>query len=197
MKPLISCFYFHWYYGSLKYIFIEYDFFFKVIINEKSIILTKQQLTLNSKLFQIYIILLLLTENNNDIMYITTLKSNKKIYGIKTIWYYKDYANVYELDNKPLFTKINLNNNQLNAEEPKKHNSLNEINKFMIFSDNIYNSNNLNKIPEIIYNYYQQKSKKLFDYFEKYIAHEKKIEMLSVILHNYGIDVYNAVNKFL
>ena len=130
-------------------------------------------------------------------MSITTLKSNIKIYGIKTIWYYKDYANVYELGNKPLFTKINLNNNPLNAEEPKKHNNLNEINKFMIFSDNIYNSNNLNKIPEIIYNYYQQKSKKLFDYFEKYIAHEKKIEMLSVILHNYGIDIYNAVNKFL
>ena len=156
MKPLISCFYFHWYYGSLKYIFIEYNFFFKVIINDKSIILTKQQLTLNSKLFQIYIISLLLTENTNDIMYITTLKSNNKIYGIKTIWYYKDYANVYEL-----------NNNPFNAEEPKKHNNLNEINKFMIFSDNIYNSNNLHKIPEIIYNYYQHKSKKLFDYFEK------------------------------
>jgi hypothetical protein len=198
MTPTISCFYFHWYDASLKYIFIEYDNYFKVIINHKSIILTKQQLTLNFKLFQIYLISLLLTENTEDIMSITTYYSKKQIYGINTIWYHKHW-NVYELGNEPLFTKIDKyqHRNPLNTQEPIRHSSFKKINKFMNFADNIYNSNDFNKIPEIIYLYYQDKSKELFDYFNRYIAHEKKIEILSNILHNYGADVYNSIRTFI
>jgi hypothetical protein len=182
----------------LKYIFIEYDNYFKVIINHKSIILTKQQLTLNFKLFQIYLISLLLTENTEDIMSITTYYSKKQIYGINTIWYHKNW-NVYELGNEPLFTKIDKyqHRNPLNTQEPIRHSSFKKINKFMNFADNIYNSNDFNKIPEIIYLYYQDKSKELFDYFNRYIAHEKKIEILSNILHNYGPDVYNSIRTFI
>jgi len=199
MTPKISCFYFELYNSSLKYIFIEYENYFKVIINDKSIILTKQQLTINTKLLQIYLISLLLTENPEDIMSISIYYSKKQIYGINTIWCHKHWNNVYELGNELLFTKIDKyqHRNPLNTQEPKRHSSFKKINKFMNFANNIYKCNNFNKIPEIIYLYYQDKSKELFDYFDRYIKHEKKIEILSNILHNFGPDVYYSIKTFI
>ena len=46
-------------------------------------------------------------------------------------------------------------------------------------------------------NYLKAETNELFDYFQRYIKHEKKIEMLFVIIHNYGKDVCMYVNNFI
>jgi hypothetical protein len=54
------------------------------------------------------------------------------------------------------------------------------------------------KDPIDIFNeFFEQETAGMFDYFKRYIEHERKVEMLSVILHNYGNDVYSGVRKFL
>jgi hypothetical protein len=61
----ISCFYNHFNSKPLKYIFIKYDKYVKVILNYHSVILTIEQLVSNSRLFQMYILSLLCTSTNS------------------------------------------------------------------------------------------------------------------------------------
>jgi hypothetical protein len=173
--------------------FIEFDNFFKVIINNKKIVLTKQELTLNSRLFQIYLISLLLTE---DIIIIDKIMFDKSyIYGIRSRWYIYNNINFQKV--KFTIMRIFLNRNPLNASSPKRSSSPKKIRKFIKLIDKFYKNNKIIDLSFIILIFYIDEAHPLIDYFERYIAHEKKIQMLSVILHNYGRDVYGAVNKFL
>jgi hypothetical protein len=198
MTPTISCFNYHWFDNSFKFIFIEFDNFFKVIVNNKMIVLTKQELTSNSRLFQVYLISLLLTEDTKNIVSFTLDKSY--IYGIRSRWYVKtlDRFNMVlkDTENFTMISKLS-NRNPLNASSPKRSSGAKKIRKVMKLINKFYADYNITDLSFIVTIFYRNETQLLVDYFERYIAHEKKIEMLSVILHNYGRDVYSAVNKFL
>jgi hypothetical protein len=63
--------------------------------------------------------------------------------------------------------------------------------------DKFYKDYNIIDLSFIVSIFYRNELQPSIDYFERYIAHEKKIEMLSVIHHNYGRYVSSAVNRFL
>jgi vacuolar-type H+-ATPase catalytic subunit A/Vma1 len=91
----------------------------------------------------------------------------------------------------------NPHKNPLNANEPKRSTSLKKINKFLKKFDKYNDDNYIVDVERIFNEYYSMETSSIFSYIKRYIEHEKKIEMLSVILHNYGKDVYSAVSKHL
>jgi hypothetical protein len=198
MASSISCFNFHYFDNSFKFIFIEFDNYIKVIVNNKMIVLTKQELTLNTRLFQIYLISLLLTEDTKNISSFTLDKLY--IYGVRSRWYVKtlDCFNMV-LKDKDRFSMISKlsNRNPLNASSPKRSSGPKKIRKVMKLVDKFYKDYNIIDLSFIVSIFYRNELQPSIDYFERYIAYEKKIEMLSVIHHNYGRDVYSAVNRFL
>jgi hypothetical protein len=198
MTPSISCFNFHWFDNSFKFIFIEFDNYIKVIVNNKMIVLTKQELTLNTRLFQIYLISLLLTEDTKNISSFTLDKSY--IYGVRSRWYVKtlDCFNMVLIDRDrfSMISKLS-NRNPLNTSSPKRSSGPKKIRKVMKLVDKFYKDYNIIDLSFIVSIFFKNETELLFYYFERYIAYEKKIEMLSVIHHNYGRDVYSAVNRFL
>jgi len=197
MTLSISCFNFQKFLNSYKFMFIEFDDFFKVIINKKMVVLTKQELTSNSRLFQIYLISLLLTE---DIITVKKIMlNNSYIYGIKSRWFSDDITIEMNLEERVKFTIMTklANRNPLNASSPKRSSGQKKIRKFMKLIDKFYRSNNITDLSFIVPIFYRNELQPSIDYFERYIAHEKKIQMLSSIFHKYGRDVYSSVNKFL
>ena len=197
MKPEISYLYYQWCADAYTFIFIEYEFFFKVIINYKSIILTKQQLLLNKNLFQIYIISLLLTENTNKIILFNNFGFKKPIYGIYIIYWIIKWNNddfhliFYKKYNMNIPLMKNKYKNPLNTLEPKRHNSIKKINKFFRFLNKICISKKLYNLSVIIPEYFKKETEKLC----RFIEYEKNIEIFSSILHNYGYDIYKSIIK--
>ena len=183
MTLSMSCFNFQKFLNSYKFMFIEFDDFFKVIINKKMVVLTKQELTSNSRLFQIYLISLLLTE---DIITVKKIMlNNSYIYGINSRWYSDNINIEMDLEERVKFTimtKIS-KKNPLNASSPKRSSGPKKIRKFMKLIHNLYRSNNITDLSFIVTIFYRNQLQSSIDYFERYIAHEKKIEMLSSIFH--------------
>ncbi len=198
MASSISCFNFHYFDNSFKFIFIEFDNYIKVIVNNKMIVLTKQELTLNTRLFQIYLISLLLTEDTKNISSFTLDKSY--IYGVRSRWYVKtlDCFNMVLIDRDrfSMISKLS-NRNPLNASSPKRSSGPKKIRKVMKLVDKFYKDYNIIDLSFILSIFYRNELQPSIDYLERYIAHEKKIEMLSSIFHKYGRDVYASVNRFL
>jgi hypothetical protein len=188
----ISCFYVHYNRDPINIIFVKYQNFFKIFLNDKSIILTYQQLVYYRELFQIYLLSLLLTEDTSKIS--VDVENYKNVYGVSTIKYWK-HLHLTSLYNVILLEK-SPHKNPLNASEPKRSTSLKKINKFMKKFDRYYYEYIMD-VDKIFLEYYEMESSQMFNYFQRYIQHEKKIEMLSVVLHNYGKDVYNSVMKHL
>lgn len=217
----ISCFYNHFNIKPLKYIFIKFDKYIKVILNCNSVIFTIEQLVSNSRLFQMYILSLLCTStnsitevhyktdetlkfewNNNYRYYINTFDiiedaPNTLIYGIYTqkCWKSRSIANYYEFV-KLYDTNLKKHRNPLKAHEPKRSSSCKKIRKFMkLFDRSIedYISDPL----YLFYLFYKVERDYLTDYFTKYINQEYKITLLSSILHIYGRDIYNSIKRFL
>ena len=50
---------------------------------------------------------------------------------------------------------------------------------------------------DCIIDYYELESIEFAEYFRKYINYNKKIYLLSTILHNYGYDIYSNIRSFL
>ena len=199
MIPLISCFYFRRHINSFKFIFIDYDFFIKVIINCKSVIITKKELTLNPRLFQLYLVSLLLTEdmynikqlvNNDDL-------SKKPLYYINTNWYMCFNKKNMELTKNTICTILPKNKNPLNDNYPKRSSSYKKIKKLIKLIDSFYIYYKINDISFIISEYINNETKELVEYFNRYDQYKNKIEILSAILHNYGSDIYTSINKFI
>ncbi len=194
MTVSISCFNFQKFLNSYKFMFIEFDDFFKVIINNKMVVLTKQDLTLNPRLFQIYLISLLLTEDTKTIK-----KCMLNIYGTNSRWFSDDLTiemNLEERVKLTIMTKLS-NRNPLNASSPKRSSGPKKIRKFMKLLDKFYKSNKITNLSFILSIFYRNELQPSIDYLERFFAHEKKIEILSSIFHKYGRDVYASVNRFL
>jgi len=189
----ISCFYVHYNRDPINIIFVKYQNFIKIYLNDKSVILTIQQLVSIQNLFQIYLISLLLTEDTSTIS--IDIENYRNIYGVSAIRYWKNISlmNNYEV----IMLEKSPYKNPLNSNEPKRSTSLKKINKFLKKFNKYYDEKYIMNVDKIFNEYYRMETTQMFNYFQRYIEHEKKIEMLSVILHNYGRDVYSAVQKHM
>ena len=188
----ISCFYVHFNRDPINIIFVKYENFIKIFLNDKSVILTIQQLIYIKNLFKIYLLSLLLTEDTSKISF--DVEHYRNIYGVSALKYWKNLrlTTQYEI----VFLEKSRHKNPLNANEPKRSTSLKKIHKFMRMFNNYYD-NHIRDVETIFNEYYEMMSLPIFNYFQRYMEHEKRIEMLSVILHNYGRDVYSAVQKHM
>lgn len=81
----ISCFYNHFNTEPISIIFIKFERFIQVILNNKAIIISNMQLVSNNRLFQLFKLSLLCTE---DTSYILSYYINDNlVHGISTQWY--------------------------------------------------------------------------------------------------------------
>jgi len=101
-----------------KLIFIRYEKFFKIILNDRSIIVAVDEIAYNAHLYGYYILSIILTEKStNDIK-----EKNYKIpviYDMNMRYFANDYNYVI------------MHKNPLNSKEPKRNTSYKKINKFM------------------------------------------------------------------
>ena len=111
--------------------------------------------------------------------------NNSYIYGINSRWYSDNINIEMDLEERVKFTimtKIS-KKNPLNASSPKRSSGPKKIRKIMKLIHNFYRSNNITDLSFIVTIFYRNQLQSSIDYFERYIAHEKKIEMLSSIFH--------------
>ena len=146
--PSISCFYIHYNREPINIIFVKYENFIKIFLNEKSVILTIQQLLSIRELFQIYLISLLLTEDTSKISF--DIEHYRNVYGVSTIRYWKN-LHLTSTYNVVLLEK-NPHKNPLNANEPKRSTSLKKINKFLKKFDKYIDDNYIVDVERFLMN---------------------------------------------
>jgi hypothetical protein len=190
--PSISCFYHRLFYQDPnKIIFVKFENFVKIIFKNKCIILTNSDLTSNQRLFELFLLSLLVTKDTSKIN--SMVANDKIIYGVETMKYERSrFADDYKI------IKIsNVRRNPLNAAEPKRASGDKKFRKFIKLFNEVYKTEIIKEPLMMIEEFYRVKHYTLFDYFRNYIDCENRITNLSMILHNYGHDVYTAVRRFL
>lgn len=195
----ISCFYNHYNQDPVKYTFIQYEKYVKVILNLRSVILTNEQLVSNPYLFQIFKLSLLCTENSSIISQ-KLIDDVKYVYGVKTQMYWKNlhFTTYYEIID---IEKSNWKSpkNPLNTQEPNRNSGEKKIRKFMklvnSYNRKIKDPNDL--IREFYETYGLDELHEYFGIYIEYNKHNPKIIGLSSIMHNYGRDVYNCVKAYI
>lgn len=187
----VSCFYIYYTLRPINFTFITYDNYIRVILNDKSIILANEQLASNKILFQFYILSLLCTKDTSKVDKDYNKRYKSIVYSISTRKYWKCmyYTNDYE--NIRILPK-----NPFNGQEPKRHSSSKKYRKFMKQLNTFVTVLRLNPINCIV-DYYEMESIEFAEYFRKYINYNKKIYLLSMILHNYGHDVYTTIKNHM
>jgi hypothetical protein len=175
--------------------FIEFEKFVKVVLNAKSVILKKEDLASNPRLLQVFMLSLVLTEDTSTVYSFINKEMNKVAYGQSTIWYWKNLrmSDNYHIS---MFEK-SISRNPLNASEPKRASSSKKVRKFFKSFNSVFDREMVKEPIAIFNEFFEQETGAMFDYFKRYIEHERKVEMLSVVLHNYGHDVYSKVRMFL
>jgi len=194
--PSISCFSYRLW-GRVPYnlIFIQFEKYIKVSINSRTVIFMNEELASHKGLFQLFVLSLLLTEDTSTVSSVMDKKRVKLNYGVATLrhWDKSRIADYYGF--VPLEKSIA--KNPLNAMEPKRASSDKKMRKFFKLF-NLFWENEMIKDPLIIYEeFFARESFEAFDYFNRYIQHECRINTLSSILHNYGRDVYGSVKRFM
>ena len=197
----ISCFYINYNNSPVKFIFIQFEQFVKIMLNNRIIILTYKQLIYNIKLFQLFKLSLLCTEDTSRI-YINSYAE----LGVSTKQYlrhleFTDEFKFVEFSNfKCQYKFVSLdklsNRDPHSAQEPKRSTSSKKIRKFEKLFDS-YIFKRIKQPNDLLNEYFDLELLELNNYFTKYINNEAKNQLLSSILHNYGHDVYSSVRKFL
>ena len=209
----ISCYFYKNYnYESINCIFITYINYVKIILNEKSIILSKIQLKSNLKLFQMYMLSLFYTKDTSSVEMVgEKLKINKNrcIYNIytKVIWkhiglnsYYEPVTieEYYHNLNDPTYkiAEPKYTRNPLNTQEPKRVSSDKKIKKFIKHLNNItylkYYTNNIEMMVKADY-YYELNE--ISDYIQSYIDYNIQIYILAMFYNTHGVDICNSIIK--
>ena len=193
----ISCFYVHYNRNEVNFTFVRFEKFIKVILNDRSVILTNEQFVSNNKLFQIYILSLLCTEDSSTIQIEQiNIKRGRTVdsYGVltKINWKLMYFTNDYRfIPLKKLFI-----NNPLNMEEPKRATSMKKVRKFLkLLNGNI--ADLMDEPDKIINDFYRHESEEVIDYLESYISYNVQTIALHSIIQKYGSDVLTSVSKFL
>jgi hypothetical protein len=195
--PTISCYYYNKR-GPYSFTFIQFENFVKVVLNRRIIILTNEQLATNSKLFEIFVMSLLFTEDTSvaSTMYDDDMigESDFNWYGVSTHVYEK---NISQMNYRFISLYKSRFRNPLIAKEPTRATGQKKVRKFMKLFHEIYNNQMTKKPPAIINDFFQQQMADTIDYLKRYIEHERKITMLSVVLNKCGSDVCANVMRFL
>lgn len=184
----ISCFYNHYNRTPYNFTFIQFDKYVKVIINYRAIILTYDMLISNKKLFEFFILSLLCTKDTETISII----DNK--YGVITQHYWKHlrFTDYYEYE---ILSK-SYHRSPLNAKEPTRISSSKKIKKFnKLF--NTYMSDRIDNPVKLIEEYISLEIGEYIDYFNRFNSYNSKITALSMVLHNYGTDIYSCIADYL
>lgn len=189
----ISCLYIHYNRTPINFVFVKYENFIKIMLNDKSVVMTIKDMISYRELFQIYIMSLILTEDTSTIE--KSRFEGKNIYGVSTIKYWKNLYLSYYYDFIPL--EKSSHRNPLNTIEPKRSTSSRKINKFMRTFYRNYNKGLIAEFDKLFQEYYSFESSYLFEYFNIYIEYEKKIQILSAIKHNYGNDIYSVISNYM
>lgn len=183
----ISCFYIHYNRNPVELFFIQYKNYIKVILNNRTVVLSNELFMNIYNLYEYYLLSLICTENSN-ILY----KNNH--YGISTKKYWKQlYFTKYYSD---IFSECHLSKNPLNSSEPKKQTSNKKIKRFINQFDLLLNNDPVNIIYELI----DSECKDVYDNINKLkiiIEIDKRISILSCIKHKFGNDIYDNIRKFL
>lgn len=187
----ISCFYNHYNKMSVNFIFIQFEQFVKVILNDRIVTLTNKQLVSNNKLYKMFKLSLLCTKDTSQI---NVDPSNYFGMGILTQRYWKHIEFTTDYDFVEL-SKAKYRNPLL-AQEPKRPSSSKKIRKFEKLFDT-YMTERIKDPDELLKEYFSIHLIDLNEYFIRYIDHNAKIELLSSIMHTYGRDVYSSVRRFL
>lgn len=184
----VSCLYIHYNRVPKIITFIKYDeFFYKVIINNKSIIISNNTLLNIPHLFEYYLLSVLSTENTNQVIKI----DNK--YHISVKWYWKRLYFLGYYKNVEL--SKNNHRNPLNSKKPTRESSNKKINKFFKYYhrellctiDNIERTLNLYLSPEL---YLIQSEIVMLN--EK-IKIDKYVDILTSVKKYYGKDIYDSI----
>lgn len=138
-----------------NFIFITYNKFIKIIYNKKSIVLNFDNFIKNTKLFQIYFLSLICTENTNhtetNIYLVGCIQYTEYVYGTMI----KPYNDVYKkFEDDYIFNPMTKNylKNPLKSKEPKRETSIKKQNKLL---KNIYYDLNGFEPNLIIHNIFQ------------------------------------------
>lgn len=187
----ISCFYIYYTSKPINFTFITFENYVRIILNDKSIILEKKELAVNKILFQFYILSLLCTKDTTKINKNYDKRYKSIVYSISTRKYWKNlyYTNEYDYINI-------LSKDPFKCQEPKRQCGMKKYRKFMKHLNLYITILRLNPIDCII-EYYEMESLEFAEYFRRYINYNKKIYLLSIILHNYGRDIYTCIQKYI
>jgi len=193
--PSISCFYYRlWTRKPFTFIFVKFEKFVKVMLDHKAVILTNEELASNPELFQMFVLSLLLTENTSKVDSVIN-DDNKISYGVSSYQYWNSSRPKFELCFNEL--EKSRTKNPLNAREPTRASSDKKVRKFFKSFREFY-ENEMIKDPSIIVEeYLDRHASDVINYFNRYIEHECKVQMLSSIFHNFGRDIYASVNRFI
>jgi hypothetical protein len=208
----ISCYYNHYNYESINCIFITYINYVKIILNEKSIILSKIQLKSNLKLFQMYILSLFYTLDTTMVERIgekQKINKNRCIYNIytKKIWkhlHLNEYYDIVSIERYYIRHNDHLNKNAapkytrnpLKTQEPNRQSSNKKIKKFLKYLNYItylkYDTQNFEKM---LNECYLNSFKDVSHYFQNYIDYNTHIIILAMFYNTYGVDICNSIIK--
>jgi len=157
--------------------------------------MTIKQLVENVQLFKIFKLSLLLTKDTSQISSSVDVFNGNTYYGVVTERYWKHP--ILSQHDELILLERSATRNPLNAREPKRTSSSKKLNKFLKLFQTVLEPGIIEEPEFIMDEFLYNEAAEIFDYFRRYIEHERKVEMLSVILHNYGRDVYGCVRKFL
>jgi len=183
----ISCFYLEFEHGApINMTFIKYKNFMKIFLDKRKIVIAYENLKNYQKLFEFYILSLLLTKNINKI---STYDERYKVYGVfcEKVGSYLLFNGRYEFIMLEKYYK-----NPLIAQEPKRETSRKKINKFFKMMYDYFEPNLSSlKLTELYI-------KKLIVDTNIYqiIEYEKKIEILTCI-RSVNKDIYSTIKNFI
>jgi len=188
----ISCYYNHYNRAPILLVFIKYNNFMKIKIdNNKPIILDLNTFMEIPLLFEFYILSLLCTKNYTDITY----DNNEHTYKIQSIKYWKHlyFNNHYDM------ISIYYKRNPLNMQEPKRQTSSKKINKFVFQFRNLLLKNPIDLINQFILSacYDTLVIVDNYERFKRYNKYNEDIKLLTAIKSNYGTDIYSHIVKFM
>jgi len=158
----------------------------KISLDKRKIVIAIENLKKYQKLFQFYILSLLLTKNSNKI---STFDDRYKVYGVfcEKIGSHLLFNGRYEF-----IMLDNYHKNPLITQEPKRETSIKKLKKFLKMMDEYFVTDiNSFKLTEL----YLRKTI-LNTNIYKIIEYEKEIEILSCI-RCVNRDVYSAIKNFM
>ena len=182
--PEISCYYVHYRLASEYITFITYENYIIVRINEyKMITLSNETFMKITRLFDFYILSLILVEDAQQFYKIDDNYCLMTIYLWERLYLTKDYRYVY-IHHK----------NLLNKRQPKRETSNKKIKKFIKFFNNLFeNDEPITLIEKYLNAIITPAENELNEGLHK----NNTIQLLTGIKKKYSEDIYDQIRKYV